>query len=153
MEKYFTSLETPVGKLWLTASEDALCTLGWRKPKLSGMEEKSSHPVLRATVKQLKEYFQGKRKAFDLPLQPQGTEFQMKVWRELSRIPYGKTISYGEQAKRVGYKKAARAVGSANGRNPLAIVVPCHRVVAGSGLGGFGGGLEAKRILLSLESR
>ena len=116
------------------------------------MEEKPSHPVLRAAAKQLKEYFSGKRKSFDLPLKPEGTEFQMKVWRELSRIPYGTTISYGEQAKRVGDKNAARAVGSANGRNPIAIIVPCHRVVASSGIGGFGGGLKAKRILLSLEN-
>lgn len=152
MEKYFTSLDTPVGKLWLTASADALCTLSWRKGSLSGMEEQSSHPVLRAAVKQLKEYFSGKRKSFDLPLKPEGTEFQMRVWRELSRIPYGETISYGEQAKRVGDKNAARAVGSANGRNPIPIIVPCHRVISGSGIGGFGGGLKAKRILLSLES-
>ena len=152
MEKYFTSLDSPVGKLWLTASPDALCTLSWRKGSFSGMEEKPSHPVLRAAAKQLKEYFSGKRKSFDLPLKPEGTEFQMKVWRELSRIPYGTTISYGEQAKRVGDKNAARAVGSANGRNPIAIIVPCHRVVASSGIGGFGGGLKAKRILLSLEN-
>ena len=101
----------------------------------------------------LREYFAGHRKQFDLPLAPQGTAFQKSVWRQLQQIPYGITISYGQLAKRVGNPNAARAVGSANGRNPLPIVIPCHRVIAGGGkLGGFSGGLNVKQILLQIES-
>ena len=150
---YFHSLETPVGRLWLTASDDQLLSLGWRRPRLAGMTEAPHQPVILRTVQQLAEYFAGVRSEFDLPLSPRGTEFQVKAWRELQKIPYGETISYGEQAERLGDKNLMRAVGTANGRNPIAIVIPCHRVVAANGIGGFGGGLEAKRILLDLESR
>ena len=102
--------------------------------------------------RQLREYFAGKRAEFDLPLAPTGTAFQLSVWRQLQEIPYGETISYGELARRVGNPKASRAVGSANGANPLPIVIPCHRVIAGDGtLGGFGGGLPTKQTLLALE--
>ena len=102
----------------------------------------------------LEEYFAGTRTAFDLPLHPLGTPFQLAVWRELARIPYGETISYGELARRVGDPGAARAVGAANGANPLPIVVPCHRVIGANGsLTGFGGGLPNKRLLLGLEAR
>lgn len=101
---------------------------------------------------QLTEYFAGKRRAFDLALEAEGTEFQRRVWQELSRIPYGETISYRELARRVGNPSAVRAVGGANGRNPLPIVIPCHRVIASDGsLAGFGGGLAAKQFLLRLE--
>ena len=107
---------------------------------------------LQAAVGQLAEYFAGERREFDLALDPQGTSFQLAAWRQLEEIPYGETITYGEQARRLGQASAARAVGAANGRNPLAIVVPCHRVVGADGkLVGFGGGLEAKRYLLNLE--
>jgi methylated-DNA-[protein]-cysteine S-methyltransferase len=103
---------------------------------------------------QLEEYFAGTRTAFDLPLHPQGTEFQLTVWDELARIPYAETISYGELARRIGQPQAMRAVGAANGRNPLPIVVPCHRVIGSNGnLTGFGGGLPAKRFLLGWERR
>ena len=106
------------------------------------------------TIRQLCEYFAVKRTDFDLPLAPEGTTFQRAVWRQLQEIPYGETISYGELARRVGNPKASRAVGSANGANPLPIVIPCHRVIAGDGtLGGFGGGLPTKQTLLALEQR
>jgi len=116
-------------------------------------QESQRGPVGEA-IRQLHEYFAGKRAAFDLPLAPAGTAFQRKVWRQLQEIPYGETISYGELARRIGNPKASRAVGSANGANPLPIVIPCHRVIAGDGtLGGFGGGLPAKQTLLALELR
>ncbi len=105
-------------------------------------------------MKQLREYFAGKRADFDLPLAPEGTEFQRSVWRNLQDIPYGETISYGELAKRVGNPKASRAVGAANGQNPIPIVIPCHRVIGANGkLTGFGGGLPTKEALLALETR
>jgi len=114
----------------------------------------AEHPLLAAAALQLEEYFGGRRRTFTLPLDPVGTEFQKACWRVLAEIPYGETISYGQQAARVGKPKAARAVGAANGRNPLSIVVPCHRVVAADGaLTGFGGGLETKRWLLEHEQR
>jgi methylated-DNA-[protein]-cysteine S-methyltransferase len=150
---YFTSLETSVGRLWLTANEDYLLSVGWRRPRLAGMTEAPHQAILLRTVQQLNEYFAGTRERFELPLSPRGTEFQLKAWSELQKIPYGETISYGEQAERLGDKNLMRAVGMANGRNPIAIVIPCHRVVAANGIGGFGGGFEAKRILLDLESR
>lgn len=150
---YFTSIQTSVGRLWLTADDDYLLSVGWRRPRLTGMTEAPYQPVLLKTIQQLNEYFAGDRERFDLPLAPRGSEFQIKAWRELQKIPYGETISYGEQAERLGDKNLMRAVGAANGRNPLAIIIPCHRVVASNGIGGFGGGLEAKRILLDLESR
>jgi len=104
------------------------------------------------TQKQLDEYFCGKRKIFDLPLRPIGTDFQLRVWKELSRIPYGTVITYGELARRIGNPRASRAVGMANNRNPLPIVIPCHRVVGvGKKLVGFGGGLDIKLTLLKLE--
>ena len=110
-----------------------------------------SGPLAEA-VRQLREYFAGKRRDFDLPLALEGTDFQRKVWRKLQEIPYGETISYGELAKRVGNPKASRAVGSANGKNRIPIVIPCHRVIAGDGgLGGFGGGLTTKEKLLAIE--
>ena len=116
-------------------------------------QESQRGPVGEA-LRQLREYFAGKRAEFDLPLAPAGTAFQRSVWRQLQEIPYGETISYGELARRVGNPKASRAVGSANGANPLPIVIPCHRVIAGDGtLGGFGGGLLTKQTLLALELR
>ena len=106
------------------------------------------------TQKQLKEYFSMKRKIFDLPLVLNGTEFQKKAWKQLLKIHYGKTISYGEQAERIGDAKKARAVGAANARNPISIVVPCHRIIAKNGdLTGFGGGLDNKKFLINLEQQ
>lgn len=108
--------------------------------------------MLDRAERQLAEYFLGDRREFDLPLEPEGTEFQLSVWQVLRTIPYGETISYGEQARRLGDAKKARAVGGANGKNPLSIVVPCHRVIGASGaLTGFGGGVDVKETLLRLE--
>lgn len=106
-----------------------------------------------AVIKQLDEYFDGKRQDFDLPLRPAGTEFQRQVWQALQQIPFGETWSYGELAKHVGTPNAYRAVGAANGINPIPVIIPCHRVIGSNGkLTGFGGGLEAKAFLLNLES-
>ncbi len=143
---------TPVGPLLLTASDDALTGLWFGVRPVAG-ERYDAHPVLRAAAAQVREYFAGERRAFDLALAPEGTAFQRAVWEQLRLIPYGTTISYGELARRVGSPKASRAVGLANGRNPISIVVPCHRVIGANGaLTGFGGGMDAKRTLLDLES-
>jgi methylated-DNA-[protein]-cysteine S-methyltransferase len=110
------------------------------------------HPVVKSTLDQLGEYFNGARTAFDVPLDLHGTDFQVATWKSLSDIPYGKTISYGEQAASIGRPKAVRAVGGANGRNPIAIVLPCHRVIGANGsLTGFGGGIAVKQWLLQHE--
>lgn len=151
-------LETPIGTLLIAGDADAVLQIKF--PQLGkpvkaepDWQEAQRGPVGEA-VRQLREYFAGKRTGFDLPLAPQGTAFQRSVWRQLQEIPYGETISYGELARRVGNPKASRAVGSANGANPLPIVIPCHRVIAGDGtLGGFGGGLPTKQTLLALEQR
>lgn len=158
----YTKLESPLGNLWMIASDDGLHALVWDKDlkedkykkAFKNFKESKNHPVLTKATKQLKEYFRGKRTEFDLPLSPCGTEFQMKAWKQLSKIPYGKTISYAEQAKRLGNPKAFRAVGTANSKNPISIIVPCHRVIATSGdLSGFGGGVHNKKFLLELEKK
>jgi methylated-DNA-[protein]-cysteine S-methyltransferase len=143
---------TPVGPLLLTASDDALTGLYFGVKPVPG-EHDDDHPVLRAAAAQVGEYFARERKEFDLALAPEGTAFQRAVWEQLRLIPYGTTITYGELARRVGNPNASRAVGLANGRNPISIVVPCHRVIGANGaLTGFGGGMDAKRTLLDLES-
>ncbi len=150
-----TSISTPLGPLFL-AGDDAGLQHTWfaacdqsRQPDPSWNENPA--PLTRA-VQQLKAYFAGELREFDLPLAPQGTDFQLKVWRGLCAIPFGSIVSYGDLARRVGCPRGARAVGQANGRNPLPVVVPCHRVVAsGGGLGGFTGGLHLKRWLLDHE--
>ena len=155
---YYTTIPSPVGQLRLMASDKGLCAVlfnSGRDAKVSfngGMERNDEHPILKKAEAQLAEYFSGKRKKFDVKLDMRGTVFQINAWRELQNIPYGKTISYGEQAKRLGDAKKSRAVGMANGRNPLSIIVPCHRVIGASGaLTGFGGGLKTKEYLLDLE--
>ena len=141
------TLDSPVGTLAIIASDAGIHAITWERTK-----PKDDHPLIDRARRQLEEYFEGKRTRFDLPLAPRGTPFQLRAWRELARIPYGKTISYEEQARRLGNAKAMRAVGLANGKNPIGIVVPCHRVIAKSGkLAGFGGGIENKRFLLDLE--
>jgi methylated-DNA-[protein]-cysteine S-methyltransferase len=154
----YAYLDTPIGTLLIAGDAAAVERIAFPrrgkavKPEL-GWKESPRGPVGEA-VRQLREYFAGKRNGFDLPLAPEGTAFQLSVWRQLQEIPYGETISYGELARRVGNPKASRAVGSANGANPLPIVIPCHRVIAGDGtLGGFGGGLPTKQTLLALERR
>jgi len=157
---YYKTIPSPIGFLRLYASEKGLCAVlfhNGRNNKIvfdGTMEESSDHPMLKRAEKQLGEYFSGKRKHFDLPLDMRGSVFQLKAWKELQQIPYGETISYGEQARRMGDVKKARAAGMANGRNPLPIIVPCHRVIGSSdSLTGFGGGLKTKQQLLDLESK
>ncbi len=146
------SLDTPIGVLVLVGDDAALTHV--RLPGTTGLpgtRTRVSAP-LRAAAAQLEEYFSGARTSFALPLAPRGTPFQLAVWNALTKIPYGETITYGELARRVGRPAAPRAVGQANGANPLPIVYPCHRVVAAGGrLGGYGGGTETKRRLLALE--
>lgn len=150
--------ESPVGNLYLVGSNQGLAGIYWERQEIpmalsltgSGPEIK----ILAQAVKQLKEYFQGKRRDFDLKLDAAGTAFQESVWSELRKIPYGKTCSYGEVAARIQNPKAVRAVGTANGRNPLSIIVPCHRVIAAGGkMGGYAGGLKIKAQLLDLERK
>jgi methylated-DNA-[protein]-cysteine S-methyltransferase len=150
-------IESPVGKLKLIASDKGLVAILWendnpRRVRLSELVANDEHPVLLETERQLGEYFAGKRKAFSVPLYIRGTRFQKDVWEVLLAIPFGETRSYGQLAKQLGNPRATRAVGAANGRNPLSIIVPCHRVIGSSGkLTGFAGGLDTKAKLLSLE--
>lgn len=151
-------LETPIGTLLIAGDEDAVRRVEFpkngkaRRPEAEWCE--SSRGPVGEAARQLREYFAGKRTDFDLPLAPEGTAFQREVWRRLQEIPYGETISYGELAKRIGNPKASRAVGAANGQNPIPIVIPCHRVIGASGkLTGFGGGLPTKEALLALEAK
>lgn len=155
---YFLNCESPVGELLLTSDGASLTGLWLPDPRygpnrspewLPGEEV----PVLQNTRRQLDEYFRGERTTFDLPLAARGTPFQQRVWRELMEIPYGITWSYGELAARIGNPNASRAVGLANGRNPISIIVPCHRVIGANGsLTGYGGGLPCKRGLLAFEA-
>jgi len=155
--RYFNKIDSPVGKLMLLASEDKLLEIKFssstENAELSeNVEENNELPIFLNTEAQLDEYFRGKRDSFSIPIVLNGTEFQQKVWKQLQSIPYGETISYQQLAKHVGDSKKARAVGNANGKNPIPIIVPCHRVIAKDGsLGGFGGGLPIKRYLLELE--
>lgn len=156
MNTYYRHVQSPVGPLLLAASDAGLRTIEFdasQHPVQRGDDwQPGDHPLLAATATQLREYFDGTRRAFDLPLAPEGTDFQQRVWQTLATIPYGQTISYAELASRVGKPSASRAVGAANGRNPLPIVLPCHRVIGTNGsLTGFGGGLPVKRFLLELE--
>lgn len=149
---------TPVGNLKLVASDRGLAAILWedddpRRVRLGATSEDAVHPVLLEAERQLREYFGGQRKSFSLELDFAGTEFQKKVWHALLTIPYGETRSYGQIAEQIGNTKAVRAVGAANGRNPISIVAPCHRVVGSNGsLTGFAGGLHVKRHLLALEA-
>jgi methylated-DNA-[protein]-cysteine S-methyltransferase len=151
-----TIIDSPVGPLFVAATADGLRAIEFhnnRHPvRRDGDWRDGDNPVLRQARRQLGEYFAGKRRMFDLPLAPAGTEFQRTVWTTLASIPYGQTISYAQLAMRVGRPTATRAVGAANGRNPLPIVLPCHRVIGADGsLTGFGGGLPTKQYLLKLE--
>jgi methylated-DNA-[protein]-cysteine S-methyltransferase len=159
MSFYYKNSQTPVGELKLVASDKGLVAILWENddPKrvpLTDLKEDSSNAILMKTDRQLAEYFTGKRQQFDLPLDMRGTQFQKNVWAMLRAIPFGETRSYGELAAKLGKPSASRAVGAANGRNPISIVVPCHRVIGSSGkLTGFAGGLEAKAHLLGLETK
>jgi len=151
-------IDSPVGQLKLVARGNCLAAILWENDKpnrvrLGEMSEANEHVVLLETERQLREYFSGTRDAFDLPLDFQGTEFQKKVWHALLTIPFGQTRSYTEIAQQIGSVNAVRAVGAANGKNPISIVAPCHRVIGASGdLTGFAGGLANKMLLLSLEA-
>lgn len=141
-------MKSKVGPIYLTASDKGLTGVFWRKRPVS----MGSSRFLAQAERELREYFEGRRRKFSVPLDFDGTEFQRKVWRELAKIPYGKTISYSDLAARIGHDRAVRAVGTANGRNPLSIVVPCHRVIAANGaLGGYTAGLKVKSELLAIE--
>ena len=145
---------SPVGKLRLVASEKGLVAIDVRNntKQVVTTKDASAQEILLKTKKQLEQYFAGKRTSFDVALDLVGTEFQVKAWRALCRIPFGKTITYGQQASNIKNPKAFRAVGSANGKNPIPIIVPCHRVVASDGsLGGYSLGLKMKKQLLALE--
>jgi methylated-DNA-[protein]-cysteine S-methyltransferase len=150
---YTTTIDSPVGPLLLTSDGAALTRLLFdAEPDPAWSTEPCA--VLDDAVTQLREYFAGERTDFDLPLEPAGTPFQQATWLRLREIPYAETINYGQLALRVGNPHASRAVGLANGRNPISIVVPCHRVIGADGsLTGYGGGLDRKRTLLDLERR
>ncbi|MEO8020012.1 MAG: methylated-DNA--[protein]-cysteine S-methyltransferase [Pseudomonadota bacterium] len=155
---FSTTLDSPVGVLSLVATDRALVALVWRtdghhRALFERAVEKPRHPLMRETARQLKEYFAGRRQKFELELDFRGTDFQRRVWNALLAIPYGETRSYRQVAEQVGSPTAVRAVGAANGRNPIAIIAPCHRVIGMNGdLTGFGGGLDAKAHLLTLEA-
>jgi methylated-DNA-[protein]-cysteine S-methyltransferase len=150
-------MDSKIGSIYLVASSQGLRGVYWRKqiaiPTITSLH--ATHPetkVLKQAVKELEEYFDGQRKKFEIPLEISGTPFQKKVWGRLSKIPYGKTFSYQDIARQIGNEKASRAVGNANGKNPLCIVLPCHRVIASNGqFGGYVGGLDKKTKLLKLE--
>ena len=150
-------IKTKIGDIYLVASKHGLKGVHWKKQILSKSDTSESvkpiDEILDQAEVQLMEYFLGKRKKFQLKMDLSGTDFQRKVWLELQKIPYGRTLSYKEIASQLNGSKAYRAVGSANGRNPLSIIIPCHRVIAASGkLGGYAGGLKIKTMLLELEN-
>lgn len=152
---YYHIMPSPIGDLLLAGDDDTLRLVhfqsGPRPLKPAPHWERAAHPF-GEVVRQLKAYFEGTLQAFDLPLAPEGTAFQLKVWRALRTIPYGKTWSYGELARHIRNPSASRAVGAANGQNPIPVIVPCHRVIGADGsLTGFGGGLAIKQQLLALE--
>jgi methylated-DNA-[protein]-cysteine S-methyltransferase len=156
-EHYFRVVDSPVGRLRLVANEDSLIAVSWEEKSAlrdppHDEAEHERHPVLEETARQLDEYFAGKRKVFELKLHFEGTDFQRNVWNALLTIPFGETRSYGRIAVQMGHPLAVRAVGAANGQNPIPIIAPCHRVVGSTGkLVGFGGGLPRKVHLLTLE--
>ncbi len=157
MTHYSKTIWSPVGELTLVADDRGLAAILWENDKpdrvrLGTPTEKADHPVLLETERQLAQYFAGTRRTFDVLLSFAGTDFQKRVWAALLAIPFGETRSYGEIADQLGAPGASRAVGAANGRNPISIIAPCHRVVGSTGkLTGFAGGLEAKAFLLDLE--
>ena len=159
MQLSFMEMSSPVGLLKLVAHDQALVAVLWenenpKRVRLAELIEQVNHPILLETQKQLREYFAGTRQQFDLPLDFEGTVFQKKVWQALLGIPFGETRSYRDIAEQVGNIKAVRAVGAANGKNPISIIAPCHRVVGVNGkLVGFAGGLNNKEILLGLEKQ
>jgi methylated-DNA-[protein]-cysteine S-methyltransferase len=159
MPYFYKIMPSPVGALQLVASDRGLAAILWEKDaparvRLGPLQADERHPVLCETERQLGEYFAGRLERFSLPLDFAGTEFQKQVWQALLTIPFGETRSYAEIARQIGRPKAVRAVGAANGKNPISIIAPCHRVIGANGkLTGFAGGLEIKASLLGLEQR
>lgn len=153
----YTRMDSPIGELVLTGDGRALRGLHMtrgRRPLTGEPDWHEADDAFEEVRAQLADYFAGRRTSFDVPLALEGTTFQLEVWRGLLEIDYGETISYGELARRIGRPRAVRAVGLANGRNPIAVIVPCHRVIGANGtLTGYGGGLDNKRLLLDLEAR
>jgi methylated-DNA-[protein]-cysteine S-methyltransferase len=158
---YRGCIDSPVGPLELLATDSALCALLFGDEPADRVRAGSahgvvvndeSHPIVKTAIAQLGEYFAGVRRAFDLPLEPRGTAFQQQAWSALRTIPFGATVSYGEQARQLGDARKARAVGAANGKNPISIIVPCHRVIGADGsMTGFAAGVELKTWLLDHE--
>lgn len=148
----WTTCSSPLGEVLVEAQDGALTTVHFAPFTTPPGEPSPDEPLLQQAVRELGEYFAGERTSFDVPVGPLGTPFQQAVWAELQRIPYGETATYGELARRMGAPGAVRAVGSANGRNPVAVLVPCHRVIGSDGnLRGYAGGVERKRALLAIE--
>jgi methylated-DNA-[protein]-cysteine S-methyltransferase len=152
----YTTIESPIGELLLVGDGERLHRLsmqGGRRPVAIDLRWRRDDDAFGEVRAQLSEYFDGQRREFDVPLALDGNPFELRVWEELCQVPYGETVSYGKIAREIGAPSAARAVGLANGRNPVAVIVPCHRVIGADGsLTGYGGGLERKRLLLDLES-
>ncbi|TLY60113.1 MAG: methylated-DNA--[protein]-cysteine S-methyltransferase [Gammaproteobacteria bacterium] len=159
MAYLYKTIASPVGKLKLVASDNGLAAILWqdddpRRVRLGELVEDPQHPILLQAQRQLREYFAGHRTTFTIQLDMAGTEFQKKVWQALLAIPFGETRSYADIARQLGNPRATRAVGAANGRNPVSIITPCHRAIGSDGsLTGFAGGLDAKRYLLRLEGK
>ncbi|CDG82281.1 methylated-DNA-[]-cysteine S-methyltransferase family protein [Janthinobacterium agaricidamnosum NBRC 102515 = DSM 9628] len=159
MSYVYKTIDSPVGQLKLVANGDRLCAILWQneqpgRVRLGPMREDPERPVLLETQRQLQEYFAGRRDSFALELDLAGSAFQQQVWQALLTIPFGETRSYSQIARQIGNPRAVRAVGAANGKNPISIVAPCHRVIGASGaLTGFAGGLQAKKLLLALEDK
>ena len=154
---YYTHEETPIGRIRLRACDRGLIALdhiNQQEPLDEEWVMDESHPILVQAISELSEYFEGKRKTFETPLAPRGTGFQLEVWQALQAIPYAETASYSDIADEINNPKAVRAVGSANGKNPLSIFIPCHRIVGKNGsLTGYAGGLDNKSILLKIEQK
>ena len=151
-------MRSPVGPVYIVASSKGLQGVFWQKQAVRSVEKldskRAEDKLIQQAAGQLKEYFAGKRKEFDIDLNFEGTPFQNRVWRALSKIPFGQTVAYKDIAKSISNPKAVRAVGTANGKNPFCIIVPCHRVIAADGsIGGYGGGIPVKRQLLQIEQR
>ena len=153
----YDQFDTPQGTMLVTATDKGLAGVYFKGqkhfPKKRDWQRDARHPVLRQARRELTEYFAGRRKRFDVALDPQGTVFQRSIWKAIAKVGFGKTLTYGELAQRAGHPGSARAAGAATGRNPLSIIVPCHRIMGADGsLTGYAGGLSRKRALLELES-
>ncbi len=150
---YFDGITTPIGRLHIVASDEAILRIYFPGEKITEHVERApKHEIIALAKIQLAEYFAGERRKFDLPLALLGTEFQIRVWKTIAKIPYGKTITYADEAKKLRKPDAVRAVGTANGKNPIPIIIPCHRIVPkGGGFGGYSGGVNRKKLLIKLE--